>query len=147
MTVERIEGEAIQALLPHRYPFLLVDRIDVIDPGHHVVGTKQLSAGEWWCAGAPNTAIFPFGLVIEALAQTSGAIVRDLTDGAGGAIAYFMGANRVRLRRPARPGEELTMTVVLRQWRRGLCRAHGEATVHGHLVAAATLTTMVRGVV
>jgi 3-hydroxyacyl-[acyl-carrier-protein] dehydratase len=147
MTVERIEGEAIQALLPHRYPFLLVDRIDVIERGLHVVGTKRLAAGEWWCTGARAPSIFPFGLVIEALAQTSGAIVRDLTDGAEGAVAYFMGANRVRLRTPARVGEELTMTVVLRQWRRGLCRAYGEATVRGHLVAAATLTTMVRGVV
>lgn len=145
MIVERIEGAAILALLPHRYPLLLVDRIDVIQSGRHVVGTKRLSADEWWCRDPRSATPIPYGLVVEALAQTSGALVRDLTDGAAGAIAYFMGANRVRLRRPAYPGDELIMTVVLRQWRRGLCRAYAEAKVNDQLVASATLTTMVRG--
>jgi 3-hydroxyacyl-[acyl-carrier-protein] dehydratase len=87
----------------------------------------------------------PFGLVIEALAQTTGALLRDLTDGAPGTLAYFMGADQVRLRRPARPGDELTLAVTLQKWRRGICRTRAVATVEGALVARALLTIIVRG--
>jgi 3-hydroxyacyl-[acyl-carrier-protein] dehydratase len=92
---EIIGGTQISALLAHRYPFLLVDRIEILEPGRVVVGRKRLTAGEWWCgrsAGSPVT--FPHTLVIEAMAQTSAGIMRDLVDGAG-AVAYFMGVTRV----------------------------------------------------
>ena len=147
MPHERLEGSGVSALLAHRYPFLLVDRIDIWEPGRRVIGTKQISAGEWWCDGGDRTpATLPFSLVVEAMAQTSGALMRDLADGAEGAVAYFMGANRVRMRRTARSGDELTMEITLRQWRRGICRTHGVATVNGQLIASADLTTIVRGV-
>lgn len=150
--VERREGSDlfldsadIHALLGHRYPFLLVDRIVIVEPGRHVVGTKQISSGEWWCEGHDAGSIqFPFSLVIEAMAQTTGAIIRDLIDGAEGAVPYFMGANHVRLRQFARAGDEITMTLTMRQWRRGVCKTHGVATADGRLVASANLTTVVR---
>ena len=144
---EVLDSEAIHALLGHRHPFLLVDRIDVLEPGRQVVGTKQISSGEWWCEGHDAGSIqFPFSLVIEAMAQTTGALIRDLVGGAGGGIAYFMGVNHVRLRTFARPGDELTMLLTLWQWRRGICRTHGVATVAGGLVASADLTTVIRTV-
>lgn len=147
MPNERLEGAAIQALLAHCYPFLLVDRIDIVQPGQRVIGTKRITAGEWWNEGGDSQlAVFPFSLVIEAMAQTSGALMRDLTDSAQSAVAYFMGVNRVRFRSAARAGDELTMELTLRQWRRGLCRTHGVATVNQRLVASAELTTIVRGV-
>jgi 3-hydroxyacyl-[acyl-carrier-protein] dehydratase len=140
-----LEGASLAALLPHRYPFLLVDRIRVIEPGRLAVGSKRITAGEWWCAPAgAETAGIPFSLVVEALAQTTCALLQAAADGTGGAIAYFVAADRVRFRHRARPGDELQLTVTLRSWRRGVCRTHGVATVDGRLVASATLTTMLR---
>jgi 3-hydroxyacyl-[acyl-carrier-protein] dehydratase len=144
MAERQYDTLAIQSLLPHRYPFLLVDRIVVRATGKHVVGTKLLTAGEWW-SDSDTIEPVPFGLVLEALAQTSGALVHDLAEGIEGAIAYFMGADRVRMRRSPRVGDELTLDVTLRQWRRGLCRTHGVATVAGAVVLTADLTTIVRG--
>lgn len=144
-TNEILDSAAIHALLGHRYPFLLVDRIVIVEPGRRVIGTKRISSGEWWCEGHDAGSIqLPFSLMVEAMAQTSGAIIRDLIDGAEGATSYFMAANRVRLRRFARAGDELTMDLTMRQWRRGVCRTHGAATVDGRLVASAELTTVVR---
>jgi 3-hydroxyacyl-[acyl-carrier-protein] dehydratase len=146
MTEQILETPELQALLAHRFPFLLVDRVCVLESGRRVVGTRQVTANEWWCnPQAPGTAYMPFGLVIEALAQTTGALLRDLTDDAPGALAYFMGANRVRLRRPVWPGDEMHLAVTLLQWRRGICRTRGVATVGGAIVATAVLTIVVRG--
>ena len=122
---------------------LLVDRIDVVEPGLHVVGTKLLSASEWW-ADADNVA-FPFSLVIEALAQTTAGLIDGLNESAGSTVAYFMAANRIRFRSEARVGDLLILDITLRQWRRGICRTRG--VVHldtGALVATAELTTIVR---
>ncbi len=146
--METLGVDALQELLPHRYPFLLVDRIDVVEPARHVIGYKRITAGEWWMDGVvpgrdPAPAM-PHTLVLEALAQTSGALVRDLLDGAGSALAYFMGADRVRLRAPAAVGGELTLDVTLIKWRRGICRTRGVASVAGVTVLSAELTTVVR---
>jgi 3-hydroxyacyl-[acyl-carrier-protein] dehydratase len=138
------DAAALQALLPHRYPFLLVDRIDVVHPGQQVSGFRRLTNTDWWL-GATAERAMPFSLVLEALAQASGALIPDLADGATGTVAYFMGADRVRQRRPALSGEELKLDVSLLRWRRGLCRTKGIATVDGSLVLSAELTTMVRG--
>jgi 3-hydroxymyristoyl/3-hydroxydecanoyl-(acyl carrier protein) dehydratase len=137
--------QALQALLPHRYPFLLVDRIEVAEPGQRVVGTKRLTGGEWWM-GQQRWDPIPFTLVLEALAQTGGALIPDLTSSgsATASIAYFMGADRIRLRRPATIGDELRLEVTLRQWRRGVCRTRGVASVAGAAVLTADLTTIVR---
>src|SRR3954463_6450611 len=104
-TLEARRSGRVQHLLPHRYPFLLVDRVDVIEPGRHVRGLKQLTTGEWWSAGG-LTAI-PHMLLLEALAQTSGSLIADLSKGTPGAIAYFMGAENVRMRGAARVGDEV----------------------------------------
>ena len=137
------DAASLAQLLPHRYPFLLVDRIDVVDAGKHVVGSKRLTAGERWARGDAREPI-PAMLVLEALAQTSGAIVRDLVPSGSATIAYFMGADRVRIRATARAGDELRLDVTVRQWRRGICRTRGVASVHGTVVLTADLTTIVR---
>lgn len=142
--VRTYDAAALQSLLPHRYPFLLVDRIDVIEPGMRVVGFRRLTNGDWWIGEAGGRAM-PFGLVLEALAQASGALIPDLVDGASATVAYFMGADRVRQRRPAVTGDALDLDIKLLRWRRGLCRAKGVATVDGALVLSAELTTVVRG--
>jgi 3-hydroxymyristoyl/3-hydroxydecanoyl-(acyl carrier protein) dehydratase len=143
-----LHAAALHDVLPHRYPFLLVDRVEIVTPGRHVVGYKRISAGEWWMEGvAPGASAalaMPHMLVLEALAQTSGALVRDLLDGADRALAYFMGADLVRLRAPATVGDELMLDVSLLRWRRGICRARGLASIRGHVVVSAELTTVVR---
>jgi 3-hydroxyacyl-[acyl-carrier-protein] dehydratase len=145
MSHAQLDSAELHALLAHRFPFLLVDRVRVIEPGRQVLGIKRVTSGEWWCNPAePAVAEMPFTLVIEAMAQTTGALLRDLVDRSTGALAYFMGANRVRFRRPARAGDMLELAVTLRQWRRGICRTFGVATVGGELVASADLTTIVR---
>ena len=135
------DAAALEALLPHRYPFLLVDRIDVLDPGRHVVGFKRLSSDEWW---TENVREIPLVLVLEALAQTSGALVREVAGGAAGAIAYFMGADRVRFRHAARAGDDLRLDLRLTHWRRGLCKTRGVASIGERIVVTAELTTIVR---
>jgi 3-hydroxyacyl-[acyl-carrier-protein] dehydratase len=144
MIVRVYEASALEALLPHRYPFLLVDRAEVTERGRAVVGYKRISSTEWWLEGSAGCAM-PFSLVLEALAQTSGVLLPDLLDGAEGGVAYFLGADRVRMRREPRVGDELRMHVTLAQWRRGICRTRGIATVGGHVAMTATLTTVVRG--
>jgi 3-hydroxyacyl-[acyl-carrier-protein] dehydratase len=143
MSVLAYDAQSIETLLPHRYPFLLVDRIEVVEPGRHVRGTKRITSGEWWMGMEPRGPI-PFTLVLEALAQTSGALVPDLAGGGAAAIAYFMGADRVRFRQPSHAGDELVLDVTLKVWRRGVCRTLGVATVDGSVVVSAELTTIVR---
>jgi len=121
---------------------LLVDRVEVIEPGKRVVGHKQVTAGEWWSDG--DRMAMPHTLLLEALAQTSGALIADLSDSPAGAIAYFMGAEHVRMRGAARVGDEVLLDLRLRLWRRGICRTHGVASVTGSEILRAELVTIVR---
>jgi 3-hydroxymyristoyl/3-hydroxydecanoyl-(acyl carrier protein) dehydratase len=137
------DAAALQRLLPHRYPFLLVDRVDVRRPGEMVSGYRRLTSTDWWLAGAPARAM-PFTLVLEALAQTSGALIPDLADGVDRTVAFFIGADRVRPRGPAMSGDELQLDITLLRWRRGICRARGIAHVEDAIVLTAELSIAVR---
>jgi 3-hydroxyacyl-[acyl-carrier-protein] dehydratase len=131
---------AVLALLPHRYPFLLVDRVIALEPGRRAEGVKRVTGAEWFAgAGA-----MPGGLIVEALAQLSAAVLLGLVDGASGALGYFLGIDRVRYRGVVRPGDELRLVVELRQFRRGICRTHGEAFVAARRIVRADLTTVLR---
>ncbi|HET7459304.1 MAG TPA: 3-hydroxyacyl-ACP dehydratase FabZ family protein [Gemmatimonadaceae bacterium] len=133
-------------LLPHRYPFLLVDRITAIDPGRRAEGVKQVTGGEWFFIGASNAdreRRMPNGLVVEALAQLSAAVLVGLAESIPGAVGYFMGLDRVRYRGDgARAGDEIQLSVELIRFRRGLCRTRGEAWVNGRRIVRAELTTV-----
>jgi 3-hydroxyacyl-[acyl-carrier-protein] dehydratase len=152
--VRTVDPVAIPALLPHRYPFLLVDRIEVPEPGRRVVGYKRFAGAEWAALGpgepAPGgvvlgTAPGPSGLlVVEALAQTSAALLADLVASTAGAVGYFAAFERVRLRVPPRPGDEVRLAVTLRAFRRGIAQLAGVADVGGRVVASARFTTVVR---
>lgn len=137
------------AILPHRYPLLLVDAITELEPGRRAVGVKCVTGGEW-CAGAPfapgtaPSAAMPHGLIVEALAQLSAAILVGLVESGAGAVGYFLGFDNVRYRGAARPGDELRLEITLRQFRRGVCRTHGTAHVGRTLLVRADLTTVVR---
>lgn len=134
-------------LLPHRYPFLLVDRITALEPGKRAEGVKQVTGDEWCLRGERDQAPrrwMPGGLVVEALAQLSAAVIVGLVEGGEGAVGYFLGLDRVRYRGMAAPGDELRLAVELVYFRRGVCRTRGVATVDGRQIVRALMTMMVR---
>ncbi len=135
------------ALLPHRFPFLLLDTITVLEPGRRVAGTKAVTGGESSLIGPGaigRVHAMPHVLIVEALAQLSAAILVALLEGKSGAIGYFIGIDRVRFRSEAMPGDILELSVELRQFRRGICRSHGVARVGAERIVQADLTTILR---
>jgi 3-hydroxyacyl-[acyl-carrier-protein] dehydratase len=137
----------VLALLPHRYPLLLVDAVTELDPGRRAVGVKRVTGAEW-AGGAPagigTVGTVPHTLLVEALAQLSAAVLVGLVDTGGGAVGYFLGFDRVRFRGEARAGDAVRLEVTLRNFRRGVCRTQGVASVDGVRLVRAELTTVVR---
>jgi 3-hydroxyacyl-[acyl-carrier-protein] dehydratase len=132
-------------VLAHRYPFLLVDRIDVVESGRRVEGLKRITGDEWFGqAWAPEQPAMPGLLVIEALAQTSAALLLGLVDPASGVVGYFAAIERVKIREPARAGDTLLLSVELSSFRRGVAHLRGLATVDGRRIVSASFTTIVR---
>lgn len=133
----------VEELLPHRYPFLLVDRITAIDPGKRATGVRQVTADEWF-SGKTESYEMPNTLVLEALAQLSGAVLIGLSDQVRGAVGYFVGMQRVKFRGVARAGDELVLECNLVQFKRGICKTAVVASVNGKRIVSAQLTTVLR---
>ena len=131
-----LDLEAIQRILPHRYPFLLVDRILELEPDRRVVGLKNVTANEPFFAGHfPGRPVMPGVLIVEALAQTAGVLMGE----ASGLIPMFMGIDKARFRRPVKPGDQLRLEVEVLRKRRSVCRVAGRAFVSEDLVAEAEM--------
>ncbi|MFM7365445.1 MAG: 3-hydroxyacyl-ACP dehydratase FabZ [Cuspidothrix sp.] len=132
--------EEIQELLPHRYPFLMVDRIIDYVPGQKAVGIKNVTFNEPQFQGHfPGRSLMPGVLIIEAMAQVGGVVMTQMPDAAGG-LFVFAGIDKVRFRRQVVPGDQLVMTVELlwvKQRRFGKMR--GRAEVDGQLTAEGEL--------
>ncbi|MDX2231349.1 MAG: 3-hydroxyacyl-ACP dehydratase FabZ [Leptolyngbyaceae cyanobacterium bins.349] len=128
--------EEIQKLLPHRYPFALVDRIIDYVPGKKAVGIKNVTFNEPHFQGHfPDRPIMPGVLIIEAMAQVGGVVLTQMADLNGG-LFMFAGIDGVRFRRPVVPGDQLIMTVeLLSVKRRRFGKMQGRAEVDGHLAA------------
>jgi 3-hydroxyacyl-[acyl-carrier-protein] dehydratase len=133
----------VRDLLPHRAPFLLIDRITAIEAGRRATGVKQITGNEWCMRGVPSHP-FPHTLILEALAQLSAGVMTGLTDAPAGAVGYFMGLSSVKLRGEVYTGDTLELVCTLIQYRRGVCRTRGEAFVRGRRVVRADLTTIIR---
>ena len=135
----------IMELLPHRYPFLLVDRVESInDDLTEIVAYKNVTANEPQFTGHfPNAPVMPGVLIIEAMAQACGILATcRLTEeqrNDKNAIYYFAGIDKARFKRPVEPGDQLIMTVKLRAVRRGIWMFTGEAMVDGKLAASADI--------
>ena len=135
----------IQETLPHRYPFLLVDRILELEVGKRVVGLKCVTINEPFFPGHfPGHPIMPGVLILEALAQVGAfLLMRSLDARAEKKVIYFTGIEKAKFRRPVVPGDQIRFEVEILQLRRQVCRMRGEAYVAGKLVAEAEMSSVV----
>ncbi len=137
--------EDIMRLLPHRYPFLLVDRILELEAGKRVVGIKNVTINEPFFAGHfPGHPIMPGVLIIEAMAQVGGMLLLGAIEDPESKVMYFTSLDNVRWRRPVKPGDQLRFELEVLQVRGKLCKMKGVAKVDGELVAEAEMGAMVR---
>jgi len=132
-------------LLPHRYPFLLVDKIIEMDGDNSCIGVKNVSYNEPFFQGHfPDFPVMPGVLLIEGMAQTAGALcMAKLGRGHAPQIVYFMAIDRARFRRPVVPGDTVHYHMVKRRNRGRVWRFDGEAKVDGQLVAEAQISAMI----
>ena len=128
-----LDSVAIQKILPHRFPFLLVDRVIELEVGKRAVGIKNVSINEHFFQGHfPQYPVMPGVLIVEALAQTGG-IALGTMDEFKGRIAFFAGIDNVRFKRQVKPGDTLRLEVELTQLRRSIGTASALATVDGEV--------------
>jgi beta-hydroxyacyl-ACP dehydratase FabZ len=129
--------QEIMDLLPHRYPFLLVDRIVEWEPGKRIVGIKNVTINEPFFQGHfPGHPIMPGVLIVEAVAQAGGILALKAMGG-GKRIAYFAGIDNCKFRRPVVPGDQLRLEVTVLARKGPVWKMHGEALVDGAVVAKA----------
>jgi 3-hydroxyacyl-[acyl-carrier-protein] dehydratase len=128
-----LDSIGIQKILPHRFPFLLVDRIIELDVGKRAVGIKNVTINEHFFQGHfPQYPVMPGVLIVEALAQTGGIALGSM-DEYRGRIAFFAGIDNVRFKRQVKPGDTLRLEVELTQLRRSIGTASALATVDGEV--------------
>ncbi len=139
-----LEAEEIKEILPHRYPFLLVDRILELEKNERIVGIKNVTINEPFFEGHfPGRPIMPGVLIIEAMAQVAGVLYIMSMGNTGEKEIYFMGMDKVKFRRQVLPGDQLRMELkVLQKHRRGW-RMRGEAYIDGKLAAEGNLLALV----
>ncbi|MFW6074194.1 MAG: 3-hydroxyacyl-ACP dehydratase FabZ [Chloroflexota bacterium] len=131
--------DEIRDIIPHRFPFLLIDRIEEVEYGKSAVGIKNVTANEPFFQGHfPDYPVMPGVLIIEALAQVGAIAALGLEENAG-KIALFAGINKVRFRRQVRPGDQLRLEVELGRMRRGVGMGTGRASVDGDVAAEGEL--------
>lgn len=132
--------QQIMATLPHRYPFLLVDRIEELEEGKRVAGFKNVTVNEPFFQGHfPGHPIMPGVLIVEAMAQVGGAYVSVIDEIGDDRVTYFVGIDKARFRKPVMPGDVLRMELELLSRRRGIYQFKGKAYVGDTLVAEAEL--------
>ena len=132
-------------LLPHRYPFLLVDKIVDMDGDSSAVGIKNVTINEPFFQGHfPNFPVMPGVLLIEGMAQTAGALcVANLSDSYEPQLVYFMSIDRARFRRPVLPGDTVHYHMTKKRNRGRVWRFEGKARVNGQVVAEAEISAMI----
>ena len=132
--------QKILEVLPHRYPFLLVDRIEEVEEGVKAVGYKNVTINEPFFQGHfPDHPIMPGVLIVEAMAQVGGAYVTVVDEIGDDRVTYFVGIDKARFRKPVVPGDVLRMEMELVSRRRGIYQFLGKAYVEDTLVAEAEL--------
>lgn len=135
----------IMKMIPHRYPFLLVDRIVEIDPPESAVGLKNITMNEPQFQGHfPSAPVMPGVLIVESMAQTAAIVVmKALARESAGRLVYFMSIEEAKFRKPVVPGDAMYIHVNKIQARRNVWKFRGEAKVDGVLCAEAVFTAMI----
>lgn len=134
----------IERIMPHRYPFLLVDRILYLKERERVVGLKNVTVNEPFFSGHfPGHPIMPAVLIIEAMAQVGGVLLLNTVDNPESKLVYFMGIDNAKFRRPVRPGDQLVFDLQLVRLKARTCKMTGRAFVRGQLVAQADLLSSI----
>jgi UDP-3-O-[3-hydroxymyristoyl] N-acetylglucosamine deacetylase/3-hydroxyacyl-[acyl-carrier-protein] dehydratase len=136
--------EQITQYLPHRYPFLLVDRVVEFEERKRIVGLKNVTINEPFFVGHfPGRPVMPGVLIIEAMAQVGGLLVLEQMENLDDKVVYFMSLDNVKWRRPVTPGDQIRFEVEVLQIRGTTCRMRGVGTVDGHVVAEAEMMARV----
>ncbi len=140
-----LNATEIARILPHRYPFLLVDRVTYIEVGRRATGIKNVTINEPFFQGHfPDYPIMPGVLIVEAMAQTAGILA--FKSGAAdkvGSLIYFLGIDKAKFRRPVRPGDEIRLELAVLKRRGNIWQFKGEAYVGENMVAEAQLLAQV----
>jgi 3-hydroxyacyl-[acyl-carrier-protein] dehydratase len=144
--VAEIDIQRIMQMIPHRYPFLLIDRVVNVVSGESAVGIKNVSINEGYFQGHfPQHPVMPGVLMIEAMAQTAAVlVVHTLGPESEGKLVYFMSVDSARFRHPVFPGDQLQVRVVRKQNRGSVWKFEGRAMVGEKLMAEATFAAMIR---
>lgn len=138
-----MDVEAIMRILPHRYPFLMIDKIEACDDKAHIVAIKNVTCNEPFFQGHfPGKPVMPGVLQIEAMAQAGGVLLSRVAEYKG-QIPYFTGMTKVKFRRIVRPGDSLRLEVTLLKMRSRLAFFSGAATVDGERVSEAEFSCMI----
>ena len=134
----------IMAMIPHRYPFLLIDKVVDVEPGESAIGIKNVTINEPFFPGHfPQKPVMPGVLILEAMAQTAAVIAVDfLGEDAQGRVVYFMGIDGAKFRKPVGPGDRLAMKLTKTRGGGAVWKFDAEATVEGKVVCQAKLTAM-----
>jgi 3-hydroxyacyl-[acyl-carrier-protein] dehydratase len=139
-----LDSTAIQEILPHRYPFLLVDKIIEIVPRERIVGIKQVTINEYFFRGHfPEKPVMPGVLIIEALAQCGAILALREFEDRSSKVPFFSGIEKGRFRRPVVPGDTLTLEVTALRIGSKVQKMRGEARVDGQLAAEAEIMSVI----
>ena len=144
-TIEQIDIQRIMHDIPHRYPFLMLDRVVDVVTNQSAIGVKNVSVNEPFFAGHfPNHPVMPGVLIIESMAQTAAVlVVETLGPDAAGKVVYFMSIEGAKFRRPVVPGDQLRIHVTKERNRGNVWKFNAVAKVDGHAVAEATYAAMI----
>ena len=140
-----LDIESILEMMPHRYPFLLLDRLLEIKEDNYALGLKNVTVNEPFFTGHfPGKKVMPGVLIIESMAQTSGAlVVSSYGEKAMGKLVYFMSIEKARFRKLVTPGDQLIIEVKKKQARKSVWKFECNAKVDNEIVADATITAMI----
>jgi 3-hydroxyacyl-[acyl-carrier-protein] dehydratase len=140
----KIEIGEIRSMLPHRYPFLLVDRVRELEVGRRIVGIKNVTVNEPFFQGHfPNRPIMPGVLILEAMAQVGGLLAFKSFPPTGRPVVYLTGVDQAKFRKPVGPGDQLRLELEVLKRRPPFWKMQGKAYVDDNLVCEAELTAMV----
>jgi UDP-3-O-[3-hydroxymyristoyl] N-acetylglucosamine deacetylase/3-hydroxyacyl-[acyl-carrier-protein] dehydratase len=142
--VKSLDIVEIQKILPHRYPFLLVDRILELEEGKRAIGLKNVTHNEFFFQGHfPGHPVMPGVLCIEAMGQVGGVLLMNSVPDPENKVVYFIALDKIKFRKPVRPGDVLKFVLEMMKIRGRICKMRGEAFVDGELVAEAEMVAMI----